>query len=181
MKRTRCLLCLAATALALALPANPSHAAAETNAICHFEVHVVATPGWTMTPGTGSAEPVSPGRLDCTGTVQGSRISQAPGSFTNRYTYGTTLTAPLGGDTCALGAGEGRLELVVHTVNGRSVRLEGPFQWVGSAAFTLQGSLDGVPFTGAGLAVPEPDALDQNCLSRPLSRFVDTGWLLLGP
>lgn len=174
MRPTRCLLCLALTAPALALPAKPSHAAGETRAVCQFEVHVVATPGWTMTPGSGRAEPVSPGRLDCAGTVQGSRISEAPGTFTNPYTYGgTTLTAPLGG--------EGRVEMVVHTVDGRSVRLEGPFQWAGSAAFTLQGSVNGVPFTGAAVAVPEADALGQNCLTQPFSRFVDTGWILLGP
>lgn len=58
------------------------------------------------------------------------------------------------------------------------MRLEGPFRWAGSMAFTLQGTVSSVPFTGAAVALPE--SFDQNCVTTPLNRYVDTGLVILG-
>jgi hypothetical protein len=89
----RGMVALLLSTVALAAPAEQALAqdatTGQTSALCLFTAHVVATPGWTLTPGSGHGETATPGSLSCVGTVGGSQISTQAGSISYRFAYGT--------------------------------------------------------------------------------------------
>ncbi len=135
-------------------------------AVCSFELHDTATPGWTMTPSHGTA--VAAGTMSCTGVVNGARLTGEPGPFRTRYLYDSAQVP--GGNTCALAGGNGTWAVELPADRG-PLRLAGTFTWEGTLAGTMTGDLGRLPVTLGYEAHPEPDHADEECVTKAASHF----------
>jgi hypothetical protein len=108
--------------------------------------------------------------MTCIGALDGKQLAGGPGHFESWYSYGPS-DVPVGGNTCALAAGSGTWQADLPTVGGSAVALTGPWSWTGNMAGGLHGQLGGHPVEMAWQARPEPDHLDEDCVTKPASHF----------
>lgn len=137
-------------------------------ALCSFDVHDTASPGWLITPTQGKA--YATGTMTCTGVVDGKQLTGGPGQFRWWYSYGSSDVL-LGGNTCALAGGSGTWEVNLPTVEGPALALTGPFAWMGSSVGKVHGRLGGLPVEMVYEAYTDPDHLDEDCVTKPASHI----------
>jgi hypothetical protein len=104
----------------VAMVAGPAgaQAPARNSAACSATFVELFSPGFTLTPSSGHQESAGPGVLDCTGTIQGHRIT-GPGTTTNSGSYHDS--------TCLLDRADGAVSMVLPTDKGQ-LTVEGTFQ-----------------------------------------------------
>lgn len=101
---------LGVLAVVAVLPAVPAQAAGATSALCSARFTATISPGFTVTPSSGTvAGGGPPGSLTCVGTVAGHRVT-APGSIQIAYAYA--------GATCLGHVGVGTARWVIPTAGG---------------------------------------------------------------
>ena len=154
--------------------AGPSN----TAAVCTFEAHEVASPGFSSAPGGGVSRTDPPGVITCVGVIEGRRLSGDSGTIFYEYHFGTALPAQaMGGDSCILFSGLAENTTVtLPMAEGGDIRLVGVLEAAGTAA-------GGVGRIAAGNAVgnfvlefrSEPDHLDEDCVTKPIQHFITTG------
>jgi hypothetical protein len=140
-------------------------------AVCHFEVHEIADPGfWAMRSNEGewSAEP---GPIRCLGVIGGRQLTPEPGTVSWRGNYEST---------CASGGGSGSWEVSVPTVDGRTMNLRGRFTagWVG-VAWKGRGHLGDHRVEVMGESRSEPGYLEEDCFNVAFQHFASTGRMLV--
>jgi hypothetical protein len=153
--------------------AGPSN----TAAVCSFEVHEVASPGFSSAPGGGVSRTDPPGVITCVGVIEGRRLSGHSGTIFYEYHLGTAMPAQaMGGDSCVVFSGLADTTVTLPTADGGDIRLVGILEAAGTAA-------GGVGRITAGKAAgnfvlefrAEPDHLDEDCVTKPIQHFITTG------
>jgi len=145
--------------------APTAHAAGETPTLCTYKVHDSPSPGWLMTPSQGTSQ--GSGTITCVGALDGKQLAAKPGPFTWVYSYGSS-DVPAGGNTCALGGVHGTWQVSLPTMDGASIILSGPFIAVASLlGGELHGRFGRHPVEMLLSAYPEPNHLNQDCISNP--------------
>jgi len=153
--------------LALLTPslAPTAHAAGDAPTPCTFKVHDAPSPGWLMTPSQGTSR--GSGTITCIGALDGKKLAGTPGPFTWVYSYGSS-DVPAGGNTCAVAGGHGTWEVKLPTTDGAALVLTGPWAWIGTLHGEAHGQFGGHPVEMLyETAYPEPNHLNQDCVSNP--------------
>jgi hypothetical protein len=163
----------------LMAPVSPASAEGDL-AVCTFEAHESANPGWWMatpTHGHGGADGAP---ITCSGTVGGKAAGPGPGVISYGYTYGADQTVVPGGDNCATTAAHGTWTATLPA-GGSTVTLTGPFVVVavGGVAGRVSGRLGTADVDGTVEARPDPDHLDEDCVNKPLRHFIATAQVVL--
>lgn len=149
---------------AVARAAGPGRAPA----VCTLDVHDTASPGWLLTPSQGTSH--ANGTMTCVGVLDGKQLAGGPGPFEWWYSYGSS-DVPAGGNTCLLAGGAGTWQVSLPTMDGAALALAGDFRWVGSQGGEAHGQLGGLHMQIVWEALPEPDHLDENCVTKPASHL----------
>lgn len=162
----------------LLLSTGGAVAAGRTAALCSFEMHETASPGWlltTPTRGTGSGT----GTISCVGVLDGRHLAARPGAVSYRYSYGRGLGERLGGDTCMFGSARGTWQVNLPTAGGPEMTFTGPFdfEFAGPVA-EAHGWLGGV--RAEFVFEVQPDRLDEDCVRKPFRHFMTRGQGILG-
>ena len=158
-----------ATLAFVALPATgAAQAAATTSAACTGQLTLTITPGFSLTPSSGTlTSHGQTGPITCTGTIDGQRVT-GPGTVGLDETYAR-------GD-CLSHVGTGTASATIPTTAG-------PKHLVGAAvsrrtgvALSAEVRFPGARFSGVGLAVP----LQGSCLLTPMrqAQITVTGTLV---
>lgn len=177
--RVRSLGLLVAVVSAMTLQGGAASAGpSNTAAVCRFEVHEVASPGFSSAPGGGVSRTDPPGVITCVGVIEGRRLSGVPGTIFYEYHFGTAMPAKaMGGDSCIVFSGLAENTTVtLPMADGSDMRLVGILEAAGTAA-------GGVGRIAAGNAVGnfglefrgEPDHLEEDCVTKPIQHFITTG------
>lgn len=156
-----------ATAMFLGVVATTTGpvAGAESGTVCTFEDEVVASPGLTSSPSSGTITTSGEtGKATCDGPIDGKKPT-GPGTTGIDGRYGTK-----DGDTCQGGGeGDGVQSFTFPTSDG-TVKLKntityefGPFK----AGTLLSGTFKGDRMSGTFEAQP----IDGDCASKPVTRY----------
>jgi hypothetical protein len=65
--------------------ATPAVAGAGSGAVCTFETHEVASPGWWLTTPTHGQGGSRAGTISCTGMIEGRRVGAGQGTISYQY------------------------------------------------------------------------------------------------
>jgi hypothetical protein len=156
----------------LAAAASDLRTAGPTAAVCVAEYEEDASPGWWLvTPGAPAIS--SRGTISCVGMVEGRRLAGEPGPSAYRGGYDGRMAgqeAPVLGDTCAAGSGQGTWDATLRTVDGEELVLSGPveFAYLG-AAWVMRGRLGAVSLRLVFQGYPRPGSpSDEDCVRKPL-------------
>ena len=143
-----------------------------TGATCAAKAGVTLSPGISMTASSGTFKSKPGGTLACAGTVKGTNVG-GTGTLTFSGVYGTN-----GGDTCASGAGSGKLTAVLPKVGGGTIKVAGTFTFKRAGSdVVIQGTLSGATL-GANLQfVPDQG---QNCAQTKVVSAIVAGPAVVG-
>ena len=155
------LILLISSATALADPVG------RVSAFCSYDVYDTASPGFLITPTEGTAHGV--GTITCVGVVDGRQLSGGPGRFEWWYSYRSS-DVPLGGNTCALAGGSGTWETDLPTVEGAALAMTGSWRAMGNFVGLVHGQLGGLPARMIYESLAEPEHLEGNCVTQPVSQ-----------
>jgi len=98
-RRVRLAGIVAALAAVALLAAAPAHAAAATSAVCSARFAATVTPGFSMTPSSGTLTTNGQtGSVSCVGRIGGQRVT-GPGALGIEYAYAGTCLAHVGSGT----------------------------------------------------------------------------------
>jgi hypothetical protein len=137
-------------------------------ALCSFDVHDTASPGWFVTPSRGTSQGI--GTITCDGALHGKQLTGGPGHLEWSYSYGSS-DVPAGGNRCGLSGGSGTWQANLPTIDGSALALTGPWSFTGNAAGQLHGQLGGHPVDMGWVAFSEPDHVDEDCVTKPVRHF----------
>ncbi|MCA1845531.1 MAG: hypothetical protein LC792_20520 [Actinobacteria bacterium] len=166
-KRIRILLVVAVGLLATAVPLGPARSASGTP--CRFEVDLIATPGLTTSPSSGTiTSQGEKGRIDCDGPVNGQRPTGS-GTMGADGRYGVQKAYTCHED----GNGEGVLSMTIPRAGG-SEHVTNNFTYTVGALQdnrVFSGTFRSDRFNGTFEARPT----EGDCVSSPMTRFRITG------
>ena len=156
------------TLAALAVPttALTSAGAADSGTPCTFEADVVASPGVSTSPSSGSVNgPAEDSTITCAGPVNGKQPT-GPGTMAAEARYGTKDP-----DTCQSGGeGEGVHSITIPTSDGTE-RISNKFTYTYGAFKTagapFSGTFDGDRMSGTMEVTP----IDGDCASKPVTKY----------
>jgi hypothetical protein len=155
---------LAVPLMAVARAAEPGRAPA----LCTFDVHDTASPGWVVTPTRGTSHGL--GTITCVGALDGKQLTGGPAHFEWWYSYGSS-DVPAGGNRCGLVGGAGTWQANLPTIDGSALALTGPWSFTGNVAGELHGQLGGFAVEMVWETLSEPDHLDEDCVTKPTRHF----------
>ncbi len=136
-------------------------------AFCRYDVYDTASPGFLITPTEGSAHGI--GTITCVGVVHGRQLTGGPGRFEWWYSYRSS-DVPVGGNTCALAGGGGTWEADLPTVEGSALAMTGSWRAMGTFVGHVDGQLGGLPADMIYESLADPEHLDGNCVTQPVSQ-----------
>jgi hypothetical protein len=165
--------------------APPAADAADTPAICHFELHDTADPGfWTAEPTQGTLTSTA-GAIICTGIVGGRPVLAEPGTLSWRMSYGGD--GVLDESNCVYGRAAGSWDASLPMADGTSMSLTGPVEivWNAVVAWTVGGRLGQHAVQGIGESTsdPERDPLVEpnvSCFTTPSLYSIERGQMIIG-
>jgi hypothetical protein len=136
-----------ATATAVALLATGSaHAAGTTAAVCTPQFTLAITPGFSLTPSSGSLTTHGEtGTLTCAGTIDGERVT-GPGTVSLDETYAR-------GD-CLSHVGIGTARVTIPTTGGAKHMIGDATSHRTGLALSAEVRFPGASFSGLGVAIP---------------------------
>lgn len=136
-------------------PPTAAHAA-DTPAVCHFELHDTEDPGlWAVEPTQGTITSTA-GTIICTGTIEGRQVSAETGTLSWRLRYGNE--GPLPESNCLYGQAAGSWEASLPMADGTTMGLIGPVEIVYAGVnFTVSGRFDQHTVRGIGETTSDPD------------------------
>jgi hypothetical protein len=149
---------LAAPAAVALLAAAPAHAAGATSAVCTTAFAATFSPGFSLTPSSGTVSSNGDVRMTCVGTVDGRRIT-GPGTVGIDYVY-----AP--GSTCLSHKGSGTVRFTLPTTAGTTHMVGALTVRRAGLLFSAKGQFPAARMNGIGVVAPASG----NCVFTPLRR-----------
>ncbi|MDQ3677008.1 MAG: hypothetical protein M3401_09430 [Actinomycetota bacterium] len=157
-RRLRIAGALAALATVALLAAAPAHAAGTTSAVCTNLFTITITPGFSMTPTSGTVTTDS-GSITCVGKIDGHRVT-GPGTMSIKETYTDV--------TCISSLISGTMYINVPTTAGDK-DMEGALTVQRTALVVRpEARFPDARFSGVGVVVPTQG----NCFATPLRKAV---------
>ncbi|MGS2808350.1 hypothetical protein [Nocardia sp. MW-W600-9] len=168
--------CAAAAVYPAAATADPNES--PSLALCTFNAREVMTPPATLTP-----EPLNDsgsGPITCTGRLGGKTFDGKPGFATWDAQTGLGIFGIRNISDCIANTGTGRMTMSLTASDGTPFELSGTLYYGGVGPFGLMtGAAGGYKLTTASVSGPDPDHLDENCITVPMQHVVTTAAVLL--